>query len=216
MSPAERFTPSRPRPQQDRPSYGDRPAFGGAGSGDRPGGPSARPPFSPRPPFAGPQRPADAGPVGGGPSGGRIRLRDGDREVEVHGTPAFIRQTLEDLPQLFARLTGTPAPTPAAISIPASPPRNGVESTFGVTAADADVESAPATPRPARVAVAQDSDELERNVFAVLRRSKRPLKVADIRAQLDGDATGQQVRRILERSDRVTSNSDKPAGYRLR
>ena len=146
----------------------------------------------------------------------------------MHGTPAFIRQTLEDLPSLFARLAGTPAPTPPGISIPAPSARNAVESTFGVTAADADVESAAPATRAARserpdvkngasaVVSTNETDDLERDVFAVLRRSKRPLKVADIRAQLDSDASGQQVRRILERSDRVTSTDDKPAGYRLR
>jgi hypothetical protein len=55
-------------------------------------------------------------------------VRDGEREAEVTGTPEFIRQTLEELPTLLARLRGeSVAPSrPASISLPPPP---GAEST---------------------------------------------------------------------------------------
>ena len=148
------------------------------------------------------------------------------------GSPIFIRQTLDDLPSLFAKLTGTPVPTPASISIPANPARTPptvVEAPAVVAlpayepqtrSPRAERHTHPkrdtgATPNPA-AEFTKDTGSLEDAVFAVLQRSKRPLKVVELRAQLDGNVTGQQLRRILERSDRVVSNGDKPTAYRLR
>jgi hypothetical protein len=56
-----------------------------------------------------------------------VRLREGDREAEISGSAAFVRQALDDLPSLFARLRGeAPAPTrPSSISMP-PPPRAAV------------------------------------------------------------------------------------------
>jgi hypothetical protein len=53
-----------------------------------------------------------------------VRLRDGDREIEVSGSAVFIRQVLDDLPALWARLRGETAPRPAAIRMPQPPVRD--------------------------------------------------------------------------------------------
>jgi len=53
-------------------------------------------------------------------------------------------------------------------------------------------------------------------VIGILAGQKRPVTVAAIRKQLGNDASGQLVRRTLERSDRVTATDDRPAAYRLR
>jgi len=227
----ERFSQPRQRPQPgrpERPAYGDRPSFGaGPGGGDRP-------PFTPRPPFAGPgpSRPVPPPAATPAEAASTVCLRQGDREVTVTGSRIFIRQTLDELPSLFAKLTGTPVPTPASISIPANPARTPPTEVEAPTVVAlpayepqtrgprAERHPAPnrdtgATRNPA-AEFTKDPGSLEDSVFAVLQRSKRPLKVVELRAQLDGNVTGQQVRRILERSDRVVSNGDKPTAYRLR
>ncbi len=117
--PPERHSSPPPRPARDRhtgPGFGgggQRRGFsaGGFGGGSRERGP--RPPFTPRPPFQ-PAEPAQS-----------VRLREGEREIEVHGSAAFVRQILEELPALLARLRGEAAPLarPASISMP-PPPRH--------------------------------------------------------------------------------------------
>ncbi|MBV8300542.1 MAG: hypothetical protein JOY68_01300 [Candidatus Dormibacteraeota bacterium] len=52
-----------------------------------------------------------------------MRLQDGDRVFEVSGSPAFVRQVLDDLPVLWARLHGEGAPRRASIRMP-EPPRD--------------------------------------------------------------------------------------------
>jgi hypothetical protein len=214
--PPERHPSPPPRPPRDRhtgPGFGGGPrrSFGGGGfaggGGPRDGGP--RPPFTPRPP----QPPAEP------PQS--VRLREGDREVEIHGNPAFVRQTLDDLPALFARLRGEAAPAarPASISLP-RPPRADPEPE------DLDPDFDDPEPEPpgrphrerhgAKVA-ANGKGSLEDRVFSALEHASHPLSVAAIRKQIGGDTTGQQIRRILERaSDRVVATSERPAGYTLR
>lgn len=51
-----------------------------------------------------------------------LRLRDGEREIEVSGSAAFIRQILDDVPGLWARLEGSHPPQPSSIRMP-EPPR---------------------------------------------------------------------------------------------
>src|SRR5258708_20683999 len=84
---------------------GGRPAFNRPG----PGGFTPRPApggFTPRPPFPSTvQRPA---PVA--ESVHSVRVRDGERELEVHGTPMFCRQVLDELPPPLARPTAHPPP----------------------------------------------------------------------------------------------------------
>jgi hypothetical protein len=54
-------------------------------------------------------------------------------------------------------------------------------------------------------------------VLDVLAHAEHPLSVAAIRERLAEPATGQQIRRILERAaDRVVANDERPAGYSLR
>jgi hypothetical protein len=158
----------------------------------------------------------------------RVRIRDGEREVEVSGNPAFVRQVLDDLPSLMARLRGV-APGRTAISMPAPPeldhglgePRSPQPS--GVT------DLTPAAAPPGQPAPnggggangrrsAANVPSLEERVFEVLRGSGRPLAVAAIRQRLDGaDVTGQQVRRLLERAGpRVVMSAERPATYSLR
>jgi hypothetical protein len=136
-----------------------------------------------------------------------VRLHEGDREVEVSGTPAFVRQILDEIPALFARLRGEtpPATRPASISLPPPP------------------QHAEPAPAPAPVALAapaangNGSGELEDEVLDVLAHAEHPLSVAAIRERLGEPATGQQIRRILERAgDRVVANAERPAAYSLR
>jgi hypothetical protein len=159
----------------------------------------------------------------------RVRIRDGEREVEVSGNPAFVRQVLDDLPSLMARLRGV-APGRTTISMPA-PPEPG-RATGEVSSPEPSVvtELTPAAAPPvrsasngdggakARRAAANDSSSLEERIFELLRGSGRPLAVAAIRQRLDGaDVTGQQVRRLLERAGpRVVMSAERPATYSLR
>jgi hypothetical protein len=145
-----------------------------------------------------------------------VRVRDGERELEVHGTNGFCRQVLDELPVLMARLRGEgaassrssialPAPQPAAEASPleaaapeAAPPANG------------NGHAAPGR------AGAHAPDALDDQVIAVLRAAKRPLGITDIRAKLGREVSGQSLRRTLERDDRVVSMGGKPAAYSLR
>jgi hypothetical protein len=188
-----------------------------------------------RPGFV-PPRPFVRPPTRGGdmaPPEHVVRLRDGDREIEVSGNPAFVRQVLDDLPALMARLRGE-AGGRTTISMPA-PPAPGTATLAPSTAAVVVDELSSADTvvagRPGRVARAgrngaqkelrgdaAGASNLEERVFGVLRSSDRPLAIAAIRQRLDGpEATGQQVRRLLERAgSRVTVSADRPATYSLR
>lgn len=86
---------------------------------DRPGRP--RPDDHGRPAGPRPFRPAPRMDFGQ-PLMHTLRLRDGDREIEVSGSAAFIRQMLDDIPALWARLEGATPPQPASIRMP-DPPR---------------------------------------------------------------------------------------------
>jgi hypothetical protein len=140
-----------------------------------------------------------------------VRLKDGEREIEVSGTPIFVRQVLDDLPTLLARLRGETPPTPAAIRMPAPP---------------AAQHGAPPPPVPAIPAPAAPSGEvitdgsgisLEARVLAALRGSAQPLPVMGIRDRLGPGVSGQQVRRILERAGtKVVASGERPIRYRLR
>jgi hypothetical protein len=213
-----------------------RPPFRGAsfdrGRVDRPAGPGPdrgdRPPPD-RPPFAG-QRPFVRTPTRGGdlpPPDHSVRIRDGDREFEVSGNPAFVRQVLDDLPALMARLRGE-APGRTAISMPAPPTQRAaatptvmakVESPFSPAGAVGAPTPAPVTSRNGNGhgGDAAPAGSLEDEVFGVLQGSTRPLAIAAIRERMNSDVSGQQVRRLLERAgDRVRASADKPATYTLR
>jgi hypothetical protein len=188
-----------------------------------------------RPGFAA-QRPFMRPPTRGGdmpPPDHAVRLRDGDREFEVSGNPAFVRQVLDDLPALMARLRGE-AHGRATISMPA-PPNQALANPGAPASADNPVALETVTdgvPRPTSSATRgsgngthrgtagtiEEPASLEDRVFQVLRGSRRPLAVAAIRQRLDGpEVTGQQVRRLLERAgSRVTVSADRPATYSLR
>ncbi|MGO8687513.1 MAG: hypothetical protein ACLQT7_10120 [Candidatus Dormibacteria bacterium] len=163
------------------------------------------------------QRPPFRGPAPGGrpnpepaaaPSS--VRIKDGEREVEVSGSPIFVRQVLDDLPTLVARLRGEAPPTPAAIRMPAP-------------SAEQPPAPRPAVPdTPVPVAIAGDAADgdgasLEAQVLAALRSSAHPLAVVGIRDRLGPGVTGQQVRRILERAgSKVVASGERPIRYRLR
>jgi hypothetical protein len=145
-----------------------------------------------------------------------VRLRDGEREVEVSGSAGFVRQLLDDLPALLGRLRAEPAPSrPASISMPPPPtlptvvarpaPPEAVEEPVEVE-----------TPEPATNGHAP-MDAVTRQVLAVMRKSGRPISIAEIRERLSEPVSGQQVRRVLERaSERVVNTGGRPAEYRLR
>ncbi len=108
------------RPYQGRPSS-DRPSFSGPRqfSGPRPSfnNNDSRPQFNndSRPPF----RPAPRVEVPAAPMSHSLRLRDGEREIEVSGSAAFVRQVLDDLPAMWGRLHGEGSTRPARIDLPA-------------------------------------------------------------------------------------------------
>jgi hypothetical protein len=208
------------RPYQGRPS--DRPQF----AGPRQGFSGPRPAFNndSRPPF----RPAPRVEVPAAPMAHSLRLRDGEREIEVSGSAAFVRQVLDDLPAMWARLHGEGAARPGRIDLPA--PRQQDR-----PAAATIVASQSAAPEPADVRAdepvsngrhaapasngkrAADRGTPDDKVLAVLKGSTRPLAVAAIRKRLGGSFTPQQVRRILERNGpKVAVTDDRPATYRLR
>ncbi len=154
-----------------------------------------------------------------------VRLRDGDREIEVSGNPAFVRQVLDDLPALMARLRGEgqarsaiamPAPPSRAPALPTAPAGAVAAATTVLPPSGNGTNGTATPPRPAAPATAADS--LEDRVLRVLRGSDRPLAIAAIRQRLDGpEVTGQQVRRLLERAGpQVIVSTDRPATYSLR
>ena len=216
----------------------DRRPFQGApydrGRSDRPGGPGADRgdrPHADRPGFV-PARPFVRPPTRGGdmpPPEHAVRLRDGDREIEVSGNPAFVRQVLDDLPALLARLRGEapgrttismPAPPAPVVAIVAAPVDTAVAATEAVVAVNAELTASRSRngAHQELTGEATVDSNLEDRVFTVLRESSRPLAVAAIRQRLDGPAvTGQQVRRLLERAGpRVTVSAERPATYSLR
>ena len=157
-----------------------------------------------------------------------LRLRDGDREIEVSGSAAFVRQVLDDLPAMWARLHGDAAARPSRIDLPAprhpeEPPADEL-APRAVAAPAAIAHEEPVTngrsprketptngKRPAERGTPDDK------VLAVLKASTRPLAVAAIRKRLGSGFTPQQVRRILERNaPKVTVTEDRPATYRIR
>src|ERR1700722_15773593 len=117
--PTRRLMPDD-RPYQGRPSS-DRPQFAGPRQNFAP-----RPAFQPdnRPPF----RPAPRVEVPAAPMIHSLKLRDGDREIEVSGSAAFVRQVLDDLPAMWTRLHGEGSTRPARIDLPghAEPPAPAV------------------------------------------------------------------------------------------
>ena len=140
-----------------------------------------------------------------------VRLREGDREVEVSGSAAFVRQALDDLPALMARLRSTTAVTSrTSIALPAAP----VETP---TPVPVDGPDQPAGNGTRQRATAKNGASVEERVIAVIRDAKGPIEIAEIRRRVGAEVSGQQVRRILERaSDRVVSTGGRPAAYRLR
>jgi hypothetical protein len=153
--------------------------------------------------------------------------------VEVSGNPAFVRQVLDDLPTLMARLRGE-APGRTAISMPAPPATDhptaaaaDAASANGREAVVAEPQAAPAPTQPpraartaargGRAAAETRDDQVGALVFDVLRASARPLPISAIRERMDTVVSGQQVRRLLERAgDRVAVSADRPATYSLR
>ena len=210
------------RPYQGRPSS-DRPQFAGPRQNFAP-----RPAFQPdnRPPF----RPAPRVEVPAAPMIHSLKLRDGDREIEVSGSAAFVRQVLDDLPAMWARLHGEGSSRPGRIDLPA-PRQHEQPAAHDAVAPQAVAEEpviapvrepatngkhavtslAPNGKRPSERGTPDDK------VLAVLKSSTRPLAVAAIRKRLGGTFTPQQVRRILERNaPKVSVTDDRPATYRLR
>jgi hypothetical protein len=210
------------RPYQGRPSS-DRPSFSGPRqfSGPRPNfnNNDSRPSFNndSRPPF----RPAPRVEVPAAPMSHSLRLRDGDREIEVSGSAAFVRQVLDDLPAMWTRLHGEGSTRPARIDLPART-EAPVAALAGAAAPVADeVAPAPvkaAAPAPAAASNGKSTRSTpDDKVLAVLKDSTRPLAVAAIRKRLGGTFTPQQVRRILERNaPKITVTDERPATYRLR
>ncbi len=199
------------RPYQGRPSS-DRPSFSGPRQFSGP-----RPSFNnndSRPPF----RPAPRVEVPAAPMAHSLRLRDGDREIEVSGSAAFVRQVLDDLPAMWTRLHGEGSTRPARIDLPA---RTEAPAPVAAEQPNRVPESAP-EPARAPVAAANGKHTATRStpddkVLAVLKESTRPLAVAAIRKRLGGTFTPQQVRRILERNaPKVSVTDERPATYRLR
>src|ERR1039457_5263390 len=199
------------RPYQGRPSS-DRPSFSGPRQFSGP-----RPSFNnndSRPPF----RPAPRVEVPAGPMSHSLRLRDGDREIEVSGSAAFVRQVLDDLPAMWTRLHGEGSTRPARIDLPARS-----EVAPAVVEQPRHVPESAPEPRPPAPAAASNGKHTttrstpDDKVLAVLKESTRPLAVAAIRKRLGGTFTPQQVRRILERNaPKVTVTDERPATYRLR
>lgn len=142
----------------------------------------------------------------------------------MSGTAGFVRQVLEELPALVARLRGEAAPTPSSIRMPAPAPRETVAAPgagAGIPARIADPGQASERPdgngSAATSEVGAEGSTLEERVLSALRTSSHPLPVADIRGRVGDDVTGQQVRRILEHAgSRVVATADRPIRYRLR
>ncbi|MHB8489076.1 MAG: hypothetical protein ACYDCS_06575 [Candidatus Dormibacteria bacterium] len=148
-----------------------------------------------------------------------LRLRDGDREIEVSGSAAFVRQVLDDLPAMWTRLHGEGSTRPARIDLPA----HSEAATPAVAERPHRVPETAPEPVPARTPAASNGKHTstrstpDDKVLAVLKESTRPLAVAAIRKRLGGTFTPQQVRRILERNaPKVSVTDERPATYRLR
>jgi hypothetical protein len=149
-----------------------------------------------------------------------LRLRDGEREIEVSGSAAFVRQVLDDLPAMWTRLHGEGSTRPARIDLPAhtDAPAPVVEQVNRVPESAPEpartVAPAPASSNGRHTTTRSTPDD---KVLAVLKDSTRPLAVAAIRKRLGGSFTPQQVRRILERNaPKVSVTDERPATYRLR
>jgi hypothetical protein len=198
------FTPQRPR------------AGGGPAPYSRGSGPST--PYAPRP-SPGPPTPRPAS-----EPAHSVRLRDGEREVEVTGSAGFVRQILDDLPALLGRMRQEPSSRLAAISMPPPPPPPSPAAVSPARPAETSPRPAETSPRPAetqQVAPLSNGhapvDDLTGQVLDILRSAGRPIGIAEIRRQLSDDISGQQVRRVLERaSDQVANTGGRPAEYRLR
>lgn len=196
----------RPRTFHDRPQQGP---------------PGGRPPYVPRPP--GPSGPPRSGFAGSRPGGPQldapvsVRLREGDREVEVHGSPAFCRQLLDDLPVVLARLRGEGGRT-AAIALP-RPAETTAPPPAAVTPVAHHVAPATAAGEANGHAAAgvDPSTALDEAVVAALRGARKPITIAELRRRLPEQVSGQAVRRVLERAgDRIVNVGGKPAAYRAR
>jgi hypothetical protein len=204
------------RPYQGRPSS-DRPSFSGPRqfTGPRP---SYNNNTDSRPPF----RPAPRVEVPAAPMSHSLRLRDGDREIEVSGSAAFVRQVLDDLPAMWTRLHGEGSTRPARIDLPARAEAPAIAVAEEPVAAPEVTRVAARTTAPAPEAAASNGKHTttrstpDDKVLAVLKESTRPLAVAAIRKRLGGSFTPQQVRRILERNPKVSVTDERPATYRLR
>jgi hypothetical protein len=151
-----------------------------------------------------------------------LRLRDGEREIEVSGSAAFVRQVLDDLPAMWSRLHGEGSTRPARIDLPARAEAAALPAPANYHAPE-DVASEPVkAAAPAAAAASNGKHTTPRStpddkVLAVLKDSTRPLAVAAIRKRLGGSFTPQQVRRILERNaPKVSVTDERPATYRLR
>ena len=121
----------------------------------------------------------------------------------MSGSPPFVRQVLDDLPGLLAKLRGETAFQPAAIRMPQP-------------AAIAPTSSVPDGPQPRVMEEPHRNGSIDERVVSILRESRRPLAVAAIRKRLGSDVTPQQVRRALERAgDRISATDQRPATYRI-
>ena len=118
---------SQPRRTRTRRQPGDQCltiAYQGRHSSDRPSFSGPRQFSGPRPNFntsdtRPPFRPSPRVEVPAAPISHSLRLRDGDREIEVSGSAAFVRQVLDDLPAMWTRLHGEGSTRPARIDLPA-------------------------------------------------------------------------------------------------
>ncbi len=194
------------RPSSDRPGFAGPRQFSGPRQNFTP--PDSRPPFRPSPRVE----------VPAAPLAHSLRLRDGDREIEVSGSAVFVRQVLDDLPAMWARLHGEGSTRPARIDLPAPAPHEEHSAPETAVAPEPVAATAPhatrATSNGKHIAERGTPDD---KVLAVLKASSRPLAVAAIRKRLGGTFTPQQVRRILERNaPKVSVTDDRPATYRLR
>ena len=163
-------------------------------------------------------------PRAGGEQSHSVRLREGDREIEVSGSAAFVRQLLDDLPALLARLRSEGSKKPASISMPPPPaplpaPAAAPPAAPGPAASKAGEEEAPDPVERAAPTTngRAPADALTRQVLAIMRKAARPMGIAEIRKRLSDPVSGQQVRRVLERaSEQVVNTGGRPAEYRLR
>ena len=154
-----------------------------------------------------------------------VRLREGDREIEVSGSAAFVRQLLDDLPALLARLRSDGSTRPASISmppppappLPAPPAASGPAAAPAASKAGEEVAQDPVERAAPATNGRAPADALTRQVLAIMRKAARPMGIAEIRKRLSEPVSGQQVRRVLERAaEQVVNTGGRPAEYRLR